>query len=308
MTPRLLIVGHLNLDHIYTAEREETERPGGGALYTAFAAGIYGNTVDLLATRCPDMPEDIFTTMARSHINSDNVLPVLGAQRRSSMAYNKDLVRTNFAHKTAAWLEATIEQVPRHMPRTDRTYSCVYLAPMMGKNQLLYAQWAHQQGLQVAMDLSEYYAKENTPAVLECLKSVDIFMPSDIELDEIYPDIAGQLSLQVRRVKEAGVKMLIVKQSTKGCLVFDLANDTCTQVGIRKLDHVTDATGAGDSFNGGFLSCYVATGDAVASACYAAVVASCCIQDFSFYNLLNQNREELMHLSEVVPYSAHFLP
>ena len=302
MEKRLLIVGHLNLDHIYTVNREAEERPGGGALYTAFAAGIFGSTVDLLATRCPDMPEEVLKTMHEAHINTDNVLSVLGAQRRSSMAYDSNLVRTNFAHKTEAWLRATVEQVPRHTPRMDRCYSCVYLAPMLGKNQLLYAQWGRQQGITTAMDLSEYYAQENTKAILECLRYVDIFMPSEIELNEIFPDISGNLPEQIRRVREMGVKMLIVKRSTQGSLVCDFLNERYVRVGIRKLKQVVDATGAGDSFNGGFLSCWLATGDAVQSARYAAAVASCCIQDFSYFNLLGRKQDELAALAREVPY------
>lgn len=297
MQQRLLIVGHLNLDHIYTAEREADERPGGGALYTAFAAGIYGAPVDLLAVRCPDFPEAIFQTMHDANIDTSNVLPILGRQRRSSMRYDQNLVRTNFAHKTQAWLDATIEQAPRHLPLNPHDYGCVYLAPMLGNNQLLYAKWAHAQGLPVAIDLSEYFAQENTEAIHECLRFTDIFMPSEVELDEIYPDIAGQLDLQIERVRKAGVRLLIVKQSTKGCLVCELDKGRQVRVGIRRLMHVVDATGAGDSFNGGFLSYYLANGDAVTSARYAAAVASCCIQDFSYFRLIGQNRDELCSLA-----------
>lgn len=298
MQERLLIVGHLNLDHIYTAEQEAEERPGGGALYTAFAAGIYSAPVDLLATLCPDFPEYIFQTMHEAGIDTSNLLPVLGKQRRSSMRYDKNLVRTNFAHKTQAWLDATIEQAPRHLPLNPHAYGCVYLAPMLGKNQLLYAQWAREQGLPVAMDLSEYFAQENTAAIHECLRYTDIFMPSEVELDEIYPDIAGQLELQIARVREAGVRLLIVKQSTQGCLVCELDRGRTTHVGIRQLSHVVDATGAGDSFNGGFLSYYLAHKNAVAAARYAAVVASCCIQDFSFFHLIGQKCDKLREISK----------
>lgn len=300
MQKRLLIVGHLNLDHIYTTEQEEQERPGGGALYTAFAAGIYGNPVDLLATRCSDFPESILQTMQDANIDTSNLLPILGKQRRSSMRYDENLVRTNFAHKTKAWLDATIEQAPRHLPCNPHAYACVYLAPMLGQNQLLYARWAREQKIPVAMDLSEFFAQENTEAVLECLRYTDIFMPSEIELDEIYPDISGQLAQQIERVREAGVRILIVKQSTQGCLVCELDKGKMTHVGIRQLSHVVDATGAGDSFNGGFLSHYIESENAIAAARYGAVVASCCIQDFSYLRLIGQRREELCALAEQV--------
>ena len=301
MKNRLLVVGHLNLDQVRTQELEEEEIPGGGALYTSFAAALYGDPVDLLSTRCPDLPQSILDALARAGVNTDNVLPILGKQRRSSMAYDIDLVRTNFAHKSPLWLQATVEQVPRHLPLPKCSYSCIYLAPLLAYNQLLYAQWAHEKGIPVAMDLSEYYALENTEAVKNCLGLIDIFMPSEVELDEIFPELAGDLPAIIEKVRGYGVSLLVIKRSTAGSLICCFNEERCYKVGIRPLPHVADATGAGDSFNGAFLSCYLATKDTVLSARYASAVASCCIQQISYLGLLRETREYLLRLAETVP-------
>ena len=199
-------------------------------------------------------------------------------------------------------MQATVEQVPRHLPLPERAYDCVYLAPLLAYNQLLYAQWAHEKGVLVAMDLSEYYAKENTEAVKSCLALVDIFMPSEVELSEIFPELAGDLPALIKKVREYGVSMLVIKRSTQGSLLCCFNEERYYKIGIRTLSCVTDATGAGDSFNGAFLSCYLDTRDAVLSARYASAAASCCIQKTSYLGLLQETCDNLLRLATTVPF------
>ncbi len=302
MKENLLVVGHINMDTIHTQQADATESPGGGAMYMAFAASVYGEPVDLLSTRCSDVSEWIFDQMHQKKINTDNVLPILGKQRRSSMSYTADFKRTNLAHATGSWLEATIEQVPRHLPLRQKKYDVVYLAQMLAANQLLYAKWAKAQGATVALDISEYYAKQNLSALLECLQFVDIFMPSTVELDLMFPEYSGDIDAIAKQIrKSTSVNKLVVKCASEGSRIYDFCNRQFVSVGIHPVGRIVDATGAGDSYNGGFLSYWMATGNAVLSAKYAAVVAGACIQDFSFRNLLNKNRNEIEALADTVP-------
>lgn len=64
----------------------------------------------------------------------------------------------------------------------------------------------------------------------------------------------------VQRLHDLGVSKVVVKLGSEGCLVGESdRNDTYT-VATTPVETVIDTTSAGDSFNGGFLSCYLAGG------------------------------------------------
>ncbi|MCW8335687.1 sugar kinase [Vibrio paucivorans] len=62
------------------------------------------------------------------------------------------------------------------------------------------------------------------------------------------------------RLHNLGVTKVVVKLGEKGCLVGDTTHDNSYTVPTIPVETVIDTTSAGDSFNGGFLSCYLAGG------------------------------------------------
>ncbi|WP_423840984.1 sugar kinase [Vibrio mytili] len=62
------------------------------------------------------------------------------------------------------------------------------------------------------------------------------------------------------RLHKLGVNKVIVKLGEEGCLVGDSINDRYYSVATTPVETVVDTTSAGDSFNGGFLSSYLAGG------------------------------------------------
>ncbi|NOJ06053.1 sugar kinase [Vibrio splendidus] len=70
----------------------------------------------------------------------------------------------------------------------------------------------------------------------------------------------------IDRLHKLGVKTIIVKLGAEGCLVSESPAQTPSLIETTPVETVVDSTSAGDSFNGGFLSCYLA-GGSVAEAC-----------------------------------------
>lgn len=71
----------------------------------------------------------------------------------------------------------------------------------------------------------------------------------------------------IQRLSALGVSKTVVKLGAEGCLVHNLATGLPPQaVATQPVAHVVDTTSAGDSFNGGFLSAYLA-GAELTSAC-----------------------------------------
>ncbi|MBB1314207.1 sugar kinase [Aliivibrio sp. SR45-2] len=70
----------------------------------------------------------------------------------------------------------------------------------------------------------------------------------------------------VTRLHALGVKTVVVKLGSEGCLVSEAAEQEPTLIATERVEIVVDTTSAGDSFNGGFLSCYL-TGGSMIEAC-----------------------------------------
>ena len=77
----------------------------------------------------------------------------------------------------------------------------------------------------------------------------------------------------------------------KGSLVYDRAKDTLDAIPVLKVD-VVDTTGAGDSYCGGFMAGYHATGDPLEAALMATVSASYTVEHYGALNLLSANYED----------------
>lgn len=295
---RILVAGHLSLDRIRTRDREEEQVPGGAALYTAVAANVYGGNVGLLTTRCLDFPEAVLTQAERLGIDVSGVLPVLGEQRRSFMEYSEKFERVTHSHARAVWYERTVEQSPRHLP--ERDYTVLVLPPMLPQVQLEYARWARSRGMRVCVDTSEYFAQKDGEHLREVLHSCDLFLPSDVELDLLYPEYGGKLEEIVECLGSTGIAAAVIKRAEQGAEIYDYRNRNAYRIGIRRT-RVVDATGAGDTFNGGFLSAWCRTGDWKRSGMYGAALASLCIESFGFEGVAGRSREETERLAAGVP-------
>ncbi|ENM3887930.1 sugar kinase [Vibrio cholerae] len=72
----------------------------------------------------------------------------------------------------------------------------------------------------------------------------------------------------IQRLTALGVQKCIVKLGAEGCLIQDSSTSTFAPQAVptQPVEQVVDTTSAGDSFNGGFLSAYLAGAD-LATAC-----------------------------------------
>ncbi|WP_216638486.1 sugar kinase [Endozoicomonas arenosclerae] len=69
----------------------------------------------------------------------------------------------------------------------------------------------------------------------------------------------------LERLLKSGVNKVIVKTGARGCLAAEACNTTPVAIKAAPVETVVDTTSAGDAFNGGFLSSYLAGGSLIAS-------------------------------------------
>ncbi|MDN2666167.1 sugar kinase [Vibrio sp. 14N.309.X.WAT.E.F5] len=130
-------------------------------------------------------------------------------------------------------------------------------------------QGLRERGVAIAFD-SNYRPKlwGSQDATKECYllgyKTTDIALVTFDDEQLLWGDQTPQDT--IKRLHTLGVKTVVVKLGAEGCLISENLEDMPVKVTTTPVETVVDSTSAGDSFNGGFLSCYLA-GGSVSEAC-----------------------------------------
>lgn len=126
-----------------------------------------------------------------------------------------------------------------------------------------------RQGVQIAFD-SNYRPKlwQSLAATKETYRlayqATDIALVTFEDEQLIWQDENPRQT--IARLHDLGVKTVVVKLGADGCLISENPNEETVSVPTTPVIKVVDTTSAGDSFNGGFLACYLA-GGSVKEAC-----------------------------------------
>ncbi|HWT65181.1 MAG TPA: PfkB family carbohydrate kinase [Terracidiphilus sp.] len=153
----------------------------------------------------------------------------------------------------------------------------------------------------VAGDTMNYWIKDHKPALLEVLKGLDILLINDTETRML----AGNSNLvqAARAVMAMGPRMLVVKHGEYGATLFYGSNagahhTECFKTPAFPLEKVTDPTGAGDSFAGGFFGYLASQAELTPGAFrramfYGSVMGSFAVERFGTERLQSLTREEI---------------
>lgn len=118
----------------------------------------------------------------------------------------------------------------------------------------------------------------------EALKRVDIALPTLDDEQAIYGDVSAEAC--AARLHDFGVGEVVVKMGRAGCLVS--SNGISTRVELEQPRQAVDTTGAGDSFNAGYLAARLKDKEILEAARFAQQVAG----------------EVVMHRGAIIPKEA----
>jgi sugar/nucleoside kinase (ribokinase family) len=116
---------------------------------------------------------------------------------------------------------------------------------------------ARRAGLTTSLDPGYDPSERWSPALLDILTEVDVFLPNEVEIGGITG--CDDIEDGVRRLSN-GHTLVVAKLGSQGCLTYHRGE--WIRVPAWAVETV-DTTGAGDSFNAGFLHCWL-RGDAIA--------------------------------------------
>jgi sugar/nucleoside kinase (ribokinase family) len=310
---KLVFAGQLRRQYLLPPEgRPLLDTPGGNLLYAASGARLWSENIGLLARVGEDYPHDWLRQFEQKGMDPQGIKILPGPMDlRSFMAYTDPNTYqasnpvSHFARLGMAFPKGLLGYQP---PTTDvdgRTFGnpdsakisdipadyflakAVHLCPLDFLTHTQLAPAFRQGGVPtVTIDPGPGYMNGNfLNDMRSLLQGITAFLPSEDELRKLFWGRTTDLWEMAETLGGYGVEIVVVKRSGRGQYVYD-------RDGHKKWDvpaypgRMSDPTGAGDAFCGGFLAGYTAAFDPLQAALYGNIAASLSIEGSgAFYAL-----------------------
>lgn len=285
---RVLIVGSVGIDDVKTPLGEVKNVLGGAACYASVAASFFAPVL-LVGVVGEDFPSEHLAFLASKGIDLTGLQQVPGKTFRWSGYYDYDL---NQAHSLDTQLGVFQDFRPL-LPEHYRKAEYVCLANIDPELQIEVLNQVHQPRL-VMCDTMNFWIEHKKEALKEVLCRVDIAFMNDAEARQL----CGTFSLvkAARQIQEWGPRVVIIKKGEHGAVMFSDSGHFSAP--SYPLETVVDPTGAGDTFEGGFVG-YLAKVDNPTEVelrkaiIYGSVLASFNVEDFSLNRMRTLTLEDI---------------
>lgn len=266
--------GYVTLDDLVLCDdRVVRDALGGGALYAAVGARLWGLAVGLHACAGGDYPAAYLAQIAAAGIDTAGV--AAGPERGLRLwLLEEGPARKQQLPKLTS---ATIAEMDAHrgpLPAAYRGAAGFHVATSLPATQaaMVRAIRAVAPAAVVTLDVwTESFFDTDLYRDSAFLAGVDAFLPSDKEVEALWG--LDDLPATMRRLAAAGPRAVAVKRGEAGSVVYDRERDTLWEVPTVPTRAV-DTTGAGDAYCGGFLAGLVRGGDPLEAALWGTVAAS----------------------------------
>lgn len=239
----ILVVGSLAYDDVQTPVERRTGVLGGAASYFAIAARLYA-PVRLVGVIGDDFLEkDVERLRARG-------IDLAGLERRAGTSF-RWLGKYDYAMNTAETINTDLGVFADWRPRVPAEFAdseFVFLANIDPEIQLATLRSVRAPKA-IALDTMNYWIDHKREALLEVLSRVDIVSVNESEARQLCDTVS--VPKAARDILALGPRAVVVKRGEYGSVLFTRSFSFWSPA--FPFDEVTDPTGAGDSFAGGFL-------------------------------------------------------
>jgi ribokinase len=287
----LVCLGNVTIDDIVLADG--TARRGclgGDAIYAGLAAHMWSDTVGLVAPVGGDFPAEHVSRLEATGLDCRGMAVRTVPTRHNTVTYGNDgsrrwVVQTDPVdfHK----LSPVTGDIP---PSFLEMRGAVILAMDLAAQEELVA-GLKPRGVVIALDPKEDYVDGNERRILRMLESVDVFLPSEIELERLLGH--RDFRRAARQLSEYGCRIVVTKLGAAGVLAYEAASDRFIAAPAAPAQ-VVDTTGAGDCFSGGFMAAYARARDLEEAVAAGLVSASFAVEGFGATHLFDATREQAL--------------
>jgi ribokinase len=284
----LFTIGGFTLDDTVTPDgRVIRAAPGGNALYAAVGARVWTEEVGIVSPVGCDYPQEHLDRLAQAGFNLDGVRRIDEPGFHVWILHEGDGKR-QIIYRLDSGDNKTLDPRPEDLPPQIGAADAAHLCPILGASQAALAEALLDRSVPATLDLivvpdqidvSRGHDRSIWPGLLALLPSVE-------EVRALFGDLPlGEL---IEALRAVGPQTFAVKLGEHGSVVNDPARGRLFHVPAYPAE-VTDATGAGDSFCGGFLAGIRELGDPVEAALRGTVSASFVIEDFGALHALDRS-------------------
>jgi sugar/nucleoside kinase (ribokinase family) len=246
----ILVVGSVALDAVKTPFGKHDEILGGSASYFSVAAS-YFTPVAMVAVVGEDFPESHVAWFQKKGIDTTGLQRTAGKTFRWKGEYGFDL---NVAKTLDTQLNVFADFSPV-IRAEHRSLDYVFLGNIDPDLQREVLAQLPRPKL-IGCDTMNYWIENKRESLLRTIGLVDILIINDAETRQL----AGQTNViqAARTILSWGPKIIVIKRGEYGSLM--IGPKAVFGAPAFPMDDVTDPTGAGDSFAGGFMG-YLAARD-----------------------------------------------
>ena len=284
----LVVVGSVALDTVETPRGRAEEVLGGAALYFSLAASFFA-PVRMVGVVGADFPRGTLDELRQRGIDLTGVEQAAGPTFRWTGRYHEDVNVRDTLHLDLG----VFANFRPKLPEAYRDSQYVFLANIDPVLQASVLDQLHAPGL-VGCDTMNHWIVESRPALTSLLGRVGILIINDEEARLL----SGERNVvrAAAKILEMGPKAVLIKRGEYGVIQF--AGGSVFAVPAFPLEEVTDPTGAGDCFAGGFMGELARCGDTSPASLrraivYGSVMGSFVVEDFGPRRLLHLTADEV---------------
>ena len=297
----ILTVGSVAFDSIKTPFGERSRVVGGAATFFSVAASFFTD-VRLVAVVGEDFADEQMQVFGGRRIDLTGLQRVPGETFRWKGEYNSDLNsrETIYTHLNV------FDQFRPVLPENYCPTPFVFLANIHPALQLEVLDQVQAPRF-VAADTMNFWIDSTPDDLRAVLARVDALVINDEEARQL----SGEANLvkAARVIRRMGPPLLIIKRGEYGVLMTRA--EALFAVPAMPLEDVSDPTGAGDTFAGGFMGYLASAGEITDAAVSRAIIAgsamaSFAVEDFGLDRLLRLTQDEVRGRFDAFKRLTHF--
>ncbi len=284
----VIVVGSVGIDTIETPTEKRESILGGSASY-ACAASSYFSNVGMVGVVGTDFPKNFRDVYESFNVDLAGLQTVEGDTFRWSGVYQENMDNRETISTDLNVFETFSPELP------DNYKSCpyVFLANIAPELQLHVLDQVQSPKFVLA-DTMDLWINIAVEPLKQVISRVDMMTLNESEARHLTGEHA--LLRAARSLLEMGPTYVLIKKGEHGSILF--SKDRIFLMPAFPLEEVEDPTGAGDTFAGGFMGSFAASGqtseEAIRKAMvYGSVVASFGVEKFSLDRLQEVNIEEI---------------